>query len=64
MSAVPIRLAGGITHVVFAKRSGVLGEKTLCGMDWRRQGQWPSVTEDGSPIEVDCMACIAEGPEA
>lgn len=61
MSATPIRLAGGITHVVLTKRSGVLSDVTLCGMDWRRHGQWPSVAENGRPVEVDCMACIAEG---
>ena len=58
MDGQPIQLADGMTHVVFAKRSGTLADRTACGIEWRRTGQWPSEAE---PVEVDCMACVTEG---
>lgn len=64
----PILMPDGITHLVRVQRNGMLGDRTACGMDWRRTGAWPphgtdgnpAVDEHGDPIGVDCMACVAD----
>jgi hypothetical protein len=65
----PILTPDGITHLVrVVRRNGMLSDRTSCGIDWRRTGAWPphgkdgdlAVDEHGDPIEVDCMACIAD----